>query len=71
MPHFEATARFKLVISSGCAQKEKSRRTKDLVADVMLSNEVAEKLFVYTGFVDYLESISASRCHGATLSLVE
>jgi hypothetical protein len=63
MPHFEATAYFKSAICSARAQRGEQRRTKNLVADVMLSNEVAEKLFVDTSLVDDLQSMLVSHPH--------
>ena len=52
-PHLDATT---LMISCGCRQDYEMNhlRTEDLVANVVLSDEVSEKLLVDTGLVDDL-----------------
>lgn len=55
-PHLEATEG---MISRGKKKKGKAclrirSRTEDLISDIVLPNEFAEKLLVYTGLVDDL-----------------
>lgn len=54
-PHLEATEG----MISRCKKKGKAclrtrSRTEDLISDIVLPNEFAEKLLVYTGLVDDL-----------------
>lgn len=53
-PHLDATVRRTTSISTCCFYEGVSLLTEDLIADVVLPDEVSQKLFIDTGLVDDL-----------------